>query len=259
MNFHQWTQSWYFKAVVAAIVLTAAIVLYWQFGSYLNLENLANQEAQLRQFQTENPILVYGIAFLIYVAVTGFSLPGALVLTVVFAWYFGFWRGAVLISFASTTGATLAFLLSRYLLRDWIQNRFGKRLSAFNENLEREGPFYLFSLRLIPVVPFFVINLVMGLTPMKTRTFWWVSQLGMIPGTLVYVYAGSTVPSLQKLSEQGLGSILSWQLATALVLLGLFPWFTRGLLRYFGKKPNANADANGHEADAEGHEADTKG
>ena len=125
-----------------------------QFGDALRLENLAKQESQLREVQQRQPLLVYGVAFLVYVLVTGLSLPGATVMTLVYGWYFGWLRGVILVSFASTAGATLAFLLSRYLLRESIQTRFGDRLKAFNENLERQGAFYLFTLRLIPAVPF---------------------------------------------------------------------------------------------------------
>lgn len=206
---------------------------YMQFGDAFTLTNLARQESQLRSFQQQHPLLVYGIAFLVYVAVTGLSLPGATVLTLVYGWYFGVLRGVLLVSFASTTGATLAFLLSRFLFRDAITRRFGDRLDKFNQALEREGPFFLFTLRLIPAVPFFVINAVMGLTPIRTRTFWWVSQLGMLPGTSVYVYAGSSVPDLQRLADQGLSAVFSpsrlTQIVIAFAVLGIFPLAVRWL------------------------------
>ena len=150
-------------------------------------------------------------------------MPGATGLSLACGWFFGFWQGVLFVSFASTTGATLAFLLSRYLFRDAILNRFGDRLAGFNAALEREGAFYLFTLRLIPAVPFFVINVVMGLTPMRVRTYWWVSQVGMFPGTCVYVYAGSQVPSLKKLADDGIRGILTPQMIGAFILLGLFP------------------------------------
>lgn len=165
------------RVFVLVIFLSALIAAYTQFRETLSLENLASQEATLRQFQQDHPILVYGTAFTIYVLVTGLSLPGAAVLTMLAGWYFGLLRGVIFVSFASTTGAALAFLLSRYLLRDWIQSRFGQRLTMFNEALDREGAFYLFTLRLIPAVPFFVINVVMGLTRIRVITFWWVSQI----------------------------------------------------------------------------------
>ena len=215
------------KIIVLLAVLATAIFAYRTYGHLISLESLAERETDLRQYQQDNPVLVYGIAFLLYVAVTGFSLPFATVLTLVFAWYFGFWRAVLLVSFSSTAGATIAFLLSRYLLRETLQKRFGERLEKFNQSLEREGAYYLFSLRLIPVVPFFVVNAVMGLTPLKTWTFWWASQVGMLPGTFVYVYAGSQFPTLKTLAEQGTRGILSPQLIVAFVLLGLFPLFAK--------------------------------
>jgi uncharacterized membrane protein YdjX (TVP38/TMEM64 family) len=197
------------------------------------LQQLAQQESEFRQYQQDHPLLVYGVAFLIYIAVTGLSLPGAAAMTLILGWLFGLWRATILVSFASTLGATLAFLFSRYLLREAIQPRFGERLRKFNRALEREGAFYLFTLRLIPVVPFFVINLVMGLTLLNTRTFWWVSQLGMLPGTVVFVYAGSAVPSLQTLAERGVGGILTPQLFVAFALLGIFPLLARKIMARF--------------------------
>lgn len=211
------------KFIVLAVVVAAAVFGYVKYGDQLSLENLATKESSLREFQANSPILVIGVAFGIYVAVTGLSLPGAAVLTLVIGWFFGFGQGLLLISFASTAGATLAFLFSRFLLRDSIQAKFGERLKGFNEALEREGAFYLFTLRLIPAVPFFVINLVMGLTPIRTGTFWWVSQVGMLPGTAVFVYAGSQFPSLRTLAEKGAGGIISPGLIAAFVILGLFP------------------------------------
>ena len=232
------------KAVILLVVIGVVIVGYALFGDLLSLENLAKQETQLRTLQAESPLLVFGAAFLIYVAVTGFSLPGAAILTLAYGWYFGWIRGLVLVSFASTTGATIAFLFSRFLFRDAIQNRFGDRLQSFNQSLEKEGPFFLFTLRLIPAVPFFVINAVMGLTPIPTRTFWWVSQLGMLAGTAVFVYAGSSVPDLQTLADKGIGAVFTpsqmTQIVIAFVLLGLFPLIVRYAMKFFGR---SNADS----------------
>ena len=215
-------QLW-IKLAVLAGVIAFAIFGYLQFGDQLSLKGLAEREADLREFQRHYPILVYGIAFAIYVTVTGLSLPGAAGLTLVYGWYFRLVPAVVLVSFASTTGATVAFLLSRYLFRDAIQAKFGDRLKTFNEALEREGAFYLFTLRLIVGVPFFVINVVMGLTPIRVPVYWVVSQLGMFPATVVYVYAGSSVPDLNTLAEKGAGGILSPQLLLAFALLGVFP------------------------------------
>ena len=227
------------KLLVLAVVVGIAVVSYTKFGDALTLENLAQQESQLRTFQQAHPVLVYGIAFLIYVVVTGLSLPGAAVLTLVYGWYFGVFHGVVLVSLASTTGATLAFLLSRFLFRDSIQKRFGERLASFNQALKNEGPFFLFTLRLIPAVPFFVINAVMGLTPIRTRTFWWVSQLGMLAGTAVYVYAGSSVPNLQTLADQGINAVFTpsqlTQIVIAFVLLGIFPLIARFIMKWVNR------------------------
>ena len=215
---------------------------YWKFGDTLTLENLADRETAFRQAKANAPLLVFGIGFLIYVLVTGLSLPGAAVLTIASGWFFGLWQGTLLVSFASTTGATLAFLFSRYLFRDAIQRRFGDRLEKFNKALEKEGPFYLFTLRLIPAVPFFVLNLVMGLTPIRTRTYWWVSQVGMLPGTIVYVYAGASVPSLAELAERGMDSILSPRLVAAFVILGLFPITVKKIMAAIRKRRETAED-----------------
>jgi len=228
------------KFGITGLVVGVAAIVYFVFGDALSLSSLAQQESQLRSFQTEQPVLVYGLAFLIYVAITGLSLPGAAALTLLYGWYFGIAGGILLVSFASTTGATLAFLLSRYLFRDSIQQRFGERLTGFNRALEKEGPFYLFSLRLIPAVPFFVINAVMGLTPIRTRTFWWVSQVGMLAGTAVYVYAGSVVPNLQALADNGISAALGpgqlTQIFIAFGLLGLFPLLARWAMKITGNR-----------------------
>ncbi len=234
---------WKKFAVLAAVAAVAAFGV-WQFGDKLSLDYLATQESTLKQYQQDHPVLIYGLAFLAYVAVTGLSLPGAAVLTLAYGWFFGLIAGLILVSFASTSGATVAFLLSRFLFRDSIQSRFGDRLEKFNQALEREGPFFLFTLRLIPAVPFFVINVVMGLTPIRTTTFWWVSQIGMLAGTAVFVYAGSSVPTLAELAENGASGILTPKIIAAFVVLGLFPLAVRWLMARF-KPSNDAAVANG--------------
>ncbi len=221
------------KLVVLAGVALLFVVGLTQFGGELRFEKLAEREGQLIQLHETYPVFIYVVAFVIYVAVAGLSIPGATVLTLLYGWYLGFWQTVVLVSFASTAGATLAFLFSRYLFRDSIQARFGERLQSFNESLAREGPFFLFTLRLIPAVPFFAINLMMGLTPIPTRTFWWVSQLGMLPGTAVYVYAGSTFPRLADLAEKGSAGIFTPQLWLAFGLLAVFPFIIRFLMSKF--------------------------
>ena len=229
------------RIIVLLLLAATAGIGFWLFGDELTLSKLATREAAFRQYQTNHPVLIYLIAFGVYVAVTGLSLPGATPMTLLMAWLFGFWPALILVSLGSTTGATVAFLLSRYLFRQSIRDRFGERLDKFNAALKREGAFYLFTLRLIPAVPFFVINAVMGLTPVSIRTFWWVSQLGMLPGTAVYVYAGSRVPNLQALADKGINAIFTTsqitQILSAFVLLGLFPLIARGLMKRFAATP----------------------
>ncbi|MGI9519518.1 MAG: TVP38/TMEM64 family protein [Pirellulaceae bacterium] len=228
------------KSVIKLVVLISLIAVlmlaFFQFRDVLSLEKLAEQEERLRQLKQSSPLLVFGAAFVLYVAVTGLSLPGATGLSLVYGWFFGWIPGVILVSFASTSGATVAFLLSRYLFRDAIEQKFGERLAAFDRNLEQDGAFYLFTLRLIPAVPFFVINVVMGLTKMKTWTYWWVSQVGMLPGTLVYLYAGSSVPSLRELAETGVGGVLTTNTIIAFVILGLFPITIKKIMDRFRRR-----------------------
>ena len=223
------------KLIALTLMVALVALLYWQFHDYLRIDWFAERETALRDFESRWPWAVPILAFLIYAGVTGLSLPGATALTLVVSWYLGFWRALPIISFASTAGATLALILSRYLFRDWVQTRFSERLKAFNESLEKEGPFFLFSLRLIPVVPFFIINVVMGLTPIRVRTFWWVSQLGMLPGTLVYVYAGSSLPSLQSLADEGIAAVFTQrqltQITLAFFFLAVFPFAARWMIQ----------------------------
>lgn len=227
----------HWRWIVLVTVIVSAVVLYFLFADELTLENVIEREEQLRSLQTEHPVLFFLAGFVMYVVVTALSFPGAALLTVVFGWLFGFAQALLLVSFASTTGATLAFLLSRYLFRDLIERRFGSRLQTFHKALATEGPFYLFTLRLIPAVPFFVINAVMGLTKMRVWTFWWVSQLGMFAGTCVYVYAGASIPTLNELADRGISSIFTWQLGLAFVALGLFPLVTKKIVGLFRSKP----------------------
>lgn len=229
------------KAWLLGLVLLMAVACFIAVRQYFDIAYLASFEQQLKSFYVSNPVIVLAAAFVIYALVTGLSVPGASPMTLVMAWFLGFPTALVLISFASTTGATIAFLISRHLFRDWIESRFGDRLEKFNEALEKEGAFYLFTLRLIPLVPFFVINNVMGLTKIPTRTFWWVSQLGMLAGTAIYCYAGSRIPDLQALSEHGIGSVLNRQQLTqitiALVLLSLFPIAAKKIIAVLRTKP----------------------
>jgi uncharacterized membrane protein YdjX (TVP38/TMEM64 family) len=206
------------------------IAVYYRFGDILTFDYLAYQESALRQFRTERPWLAVVAATFIYMAVAGLSIPGATVLTLVYGWYFGFWQGVIIVSIGSTGGATIAFLLTRYFFRDMVQRKFSSRLQSVQDAMQREGAFYLFSLRLMPAIPFFVINALMGLTRIRVATFWWISQIGMLPATVAYVYAGSQFPSLQKMASEGVGNVLSWQLLLAFAIIGILPLILKWML-----------------------------
>lgn len=225
------------KVGLLALLVVVAVGGYWLLGDRLSFEYLGSQESELREYRQNHPFWAAVVAIAVYVAVAGFSLPGATVLTLAYGWYFGFWQGLLVVSFGSTGGATLAFLLTRYLLQGWVQQKFARRLQSINAVFDREGAFYLFTLRLIPAVPFFVINAVMGLTKIRAITFWWVSQLGMLPGTAAYVYAGSTVPSIKQLAEEGVGKVISWQLLLAFAILGLLPLVIKRVMAMLPIRP----------------------
>ncbi|MFD2190497.1 FAD-dependent oxidoreductase [Pistricoccus aurantiacus] len=215
MNLKRW--------IILAVVI-AAIVLFFVSGAYdaFSLANIKAQQASFQAWLARDPVTVIGGFFAIYVAMAALSLPGAALLTLLGGALFGFGWGLLIVSFASTIGATLAFLVARTLAQQPLEQRFSRQLARINQGIAREGAFYLFTLRLIPLFPFFVINLVMGLTRMRVWTFYWVSQVGMLPGTAVYVYAGRELGSLESL-----GGILSPGLILAFVLIGLFPWLAR--------------------------------
>jgi len=208
------------QRLVALVLVVAAIGGFFAFGlnRYLSLDWFKSQQAAIEAWRAANP-LAAGLAFFAaYVAVTGLSLPGAAVMTLAAGAIFGLAWGTLIVSFASSLGATLAFVIARFLLRDWVQARFGERLKALNDGVARDGAFYLFTLRLVPAFPFFVINLAMALTPIRAWTFYWVSQLGMLAGTMVYVNAGTQLAGIDSLS-----GILSPGLIVSFALLGIFP------------------------------------
>ena len=215
------------KKAILALVLIGALVAYFAFdlGQYLSLENFKASQAEIVAAKDANPALYIAGFFLLYVAVTGLSIPGAAIMSLVAGALFGVVVGTLIVSFASTMGATLAFLSSRYVLRDWVQGKFGERLRAVDDGLEKDGAFYLFTLRLIPVFPFFVINLLMGLTRIKTGTFFGVSQIGMLPATIVFVNAGTQISRIE--STAGL---LSPTLIASFVALALFPWAAKAIV-----------------------------
>lgn len=216
-----------YKKMSLLAVLLAVVWAYFAFdlGQYLSLQALKTQQVAIADYQANHPFQVIGLYFVIYVVATALSFPGAALLTLAGGAIFGLLWGTVIVSFASTLGATLAFLMSRFLLRDWVSQRFGQRLEAIDNGVKREGAFYLFTLRLVPVFPFFLVNLLFGLTAMKARTFFWVSQIGMLAGTLVYVNAGTQLAKLDSLS-----GILSPALLGSFVLLGIFPLIAKKLV-----------------------------
>lgn len=217
------------KIVIAGVIVLGFVAFrYFDLGQYLNLEYIKASQDKFQALYLENRTLVVVAYMGIYIAVTALSLPGAAVLTLVGGGLFGLVVGTVVVSFASTIGATLACLVSRFLLRDWVQSKFDDRLATINNGIEKEGAFYLFSLRLVPIFPFFVINLLMGLTRMRLFTFYWVSQIGMLAGTMVYVNAGKELAKIESLS-----GIMSPGVLISFVVLGLFPITVKKLLSLY--------------------------
>ena len=212
-------------AVFVIIALALAAFFALDLGQYLSLAALKARQAEFAAFREANPWLAGGAYFVVYVLVTALSLPGAALLTLAGGAVFGLGWGLLIVSFASTIGATLAFLMARYLLRDWVTARFGNRLKGIDEGIRRDGAFYLFTLRLVPAFPFFLINLLMGLTAMKASTYFWVSQIGMLAGTVVYVNAGTQLAQIESLA-----GIVSPDLLASFVLLGIFPLLARKLV-----------------------------
>ena len=211
--------------LLALVLLLVTAFFVFDLGSYISFEHLKERRDEIQAWQATHPLLAILSAFVIYVAVTALSLPGAAIMTLAIGAVFGFFWGLVLVSFASSVGATLAFLISRFIFRDSVQKRYGRRLKTLNEGIEKDGAFYLFSLRLVPIFPFFLINLLMGLTPIRTWTYYWVSQVGMLAGTVVNVNAGTQLGELETAS-----GILSPGLIGSFVLLGLFPLLAKRLL-----------------------------
>lgn len=224
--------------ILLATLVVALVALFFalDLGQYLSLEHLKAQREGLIAYRDLHPVSTAALFFLLYVVVTALSVPGATVMTLAIGAIFGLLWGLLLVSFASTIGATAAFLISRFLLRDFVQGRYGERLSKINQGVERDGAFYLFGLRLVPLFPFFVINLAMGLTPIRTWTYYWVSQLGMLAGTLVYVNAGTQLGKLESLS-----GILSPQLLLSFVLLGVFPLLAKKAMALIKARRNVTA------------------
>lgn len=228
------------KKLLLGIGLLALIVfLGANFGQYLTLDNAKAQQQALAEIIDSHFALAALSYFFAYVAITAFSIPGAAVVTLLGAALFGFWTSLLLVSFASTIGATLAFLSSRFLLKEWVQSKFGDKLATINQGVEKDGAFYLFSLRLIPVFPFFLINLLMGLTPITIARFYLVSQLGMLPGTAVYLNAGTQLAQIDSLS-----GIVSPTVLASFALLGVFPIMAKWVMAKLKASPQSNGQAS---------------
>ncbi|MBI9111329.1 TVP38/TMEM64 family protein [Maridesulfovibrio ferrireducens] len=222
--------------ILIFILLLAGVFLFFafDFDRFLTLDYLKSSRQEFQSFYELYPFGSIFSFFVIYVVIVGLNLPGAAVLGLAGGALFGFTVGVVTISFASSIGATIACFFSRYLFRDYVQRRFGDKLEKVNNGIKNEGAFYLFTMRLIPAIPFVVINLVMGLTPMRLRTFYWVSQIGMLPGTMVFVNAGKELGKISSVS-----GILQPSLIISFIILGLFPLFVRKAVS-FAKERSIN-------------------
>lgn len=221
---------------IFAIILAVGAIAYYLLGDQLSLQALKNSQAELAAAIEQDYFAVAAAFFLVYVGVTALSIPGASVLTLAAGAMFGLVGGSIIVSFASTAGATVAFLISRYLFSNVVEARFGSKIKSFKDGMKKDGAFFLFALRLVPVVPFFVINLLMGLMPISVGKFWWVSQIGMLAGTLVYVNAGTQLSEIENMSD-----IVSPDILLSFVLLGFFPIAAKKLLEYArkDKKPTS--------------------
>ena len=221
------------KKIVILVVIISLIVAFKVFnlGQYLTLSFLKESLDKFNDLYEKHQVLVIAGYFIIYVLTTSLSLPGASPLGIVGGALFGFWVATLVVSFASTIGATLACFISRFLLRDWVQSKFSDKIAKVNEGIEKEGAFYLFTLRLIPIFPFWMINLVMGLTKMPLSRFYWVSQIGMLPGTMVYVNAGKELAKIESIK-----GIFSPRLIISFALLGIFPIAVKKLVAFYRKR-----------------------
>ena len=221
------------KKIVILVVVISLIVAFKVFnlGQYLTLSYLKESLDKFNDLYEKHQALVIAGYFIIYVLTTSLSLPGASPLGIVGGALFGFWVATLVVSFASTIGATLACFVSRFLLRDWVQSKFSDKIAKVNEGIEKEGAFYLFTLRLIPIFPFWMINLVMGLTKMPLSRFYWVSQIGMLPGTMVYVNAGKELAKIESIK-----GIFSPRLIISFALLGIFPIAVKKLVAFYRKR-----------------------
>tara|TARA_B110000971_G_scaffold17772_1_gene16339 strand:- start:1429 stop:2121 length:693 start_codon:yes stop_codon:yes gene_type:complete len=219
--------------LLIVIVLAIIAFFFYDIQQYTTLDYIKAKQQNIIEYYKQNFFFVLVLFIFLYVLVTALSLPVATFLTLVGGALFGFSSGLIIVSFASTIGATLAFLMARFLAQNYVQKNFKNQLSKINKKFKSEGSFYLFALRLVPVFPFFIINVVMGLMTIKTWTFYWVSQLGMLPGTIVYVYAGTQLAQIETFSD-----ITSPSMLIAFALLGLFPLIAKNFIQFIRKDKN---------------------
>lgn len=227
----------YWKLVVGLVLVMAVIAFYVAYHRYLTVEKVVSAEAAIREFYAQRPVLFLGLAFSIYVVATGLSLPISTALSLSYAWILG-WVAVPLLNIAATCGATLAFLSARFLFRNWVQQKFGRYLESINQGFQRDGAFYVVSLRMIAIFPFFVVNLVLGLVPVRVRTYFVATMLGMLPLNFAFVYLGMQIPSTADLLENGVQSLISWQILLGIGLIGLIPLTLRKLFRRHRPQPH---------------------
>lgn len=233
------------KKIIAVGLFLLAVVLFFSLdaGQYLNLDYLKSERRALAAYQNNHPLQTALIFFIAYILITGVSLPGAAVMTLAGGAIFGLVLGALLVSFGSVIGATIAFLLTRYLFHDYVQRKFGARLAPINRGIEREGNLYLFTIRLIPVFPFFMVNVLMALTPIRTLNFALVSQAGMLLPTVIFVNAGTQLAAIESPRD-----VFSAGLLLSLALLGLFPLVTRKTIAFIRRRRQKHAATVKHDA-----------
>lgn len=229
------------RLLLLLLALAAFIIFrHYHLGDYLTLAYIKDSQARFREIYQTHPWATVGGYMLIYIVVAALSLPGAAVMTLAGGGLFGFWTATIAISFASTIGATLACAVSRFILRDWVARHFSGKMAAIDRGIEKEGAFYLFTLRLIPIFPFFVVNLLMGLTKLRLTTYFWVSQLGQLPATMVFVNAGHELARINNPRD-----VLSPGLLLSFALLGLFPISAKKLLAAYRRKYPLNSAKSG--------------
>lgn len=228
-----WLQTWGFRVACALTLVLLFAGLYWQCGECFSLEYLASQEGELRAFQLQHPYLMYGIVLVLYTMAFAFGVPMAALLTVVVGWFFDFVPALVLCSVGSTIGGTITFIGSRYFFPNHVRCWLGGTLKKFRAEVRHNAAFYLCMTRMIPQIPFVLVNLVMGVSPISLRTFWVVSQLSMLPVLIAFVWIGGSLPSLQRIADEGLFSVISWQLMAGIAAVGIVPLLIRLGLNYY--------------------------